>query len=652
MAKTNISFNNQDYQIDPASLSEATAELRQHLSSVMNGSGATIDFGGTTYNIDSTKLSTATNAFVTHLGTIAGSGYKVKVGEVEYGISSDKVAGAVSELEAVLGGLNNPDAPSGEERLEGDGQEFHKFAPAALTFRSTAPLNELQEVQINGVTVDPSNYTTEEGSTIVTLPIEYLNTLDVDNYEITVVSDSMSAKGGFTVVEPQLNEHGFYYNQPYSANLPMFGGDTAFFVREDGTYDIITVGKTPDTGNYTMSGNNIVATHPMLGTITCTISSDGTEVFCNELQVAFKLSNSTSIAADEDYVYVYMEDFGGDGGYEVICIDKTKTEYGAIKTGINGIDTLAIGERAFNNCTNLTSIVIPSCIIGVFNGAFSGCISLDEVIFENCQVYYDREYAFPDSPLTKGISIRHSYFKNDYVCDICGHCEHLHTEVVNKTDDYSGDIVCKDCGKTLTSGTYRIPVGATYYISSTGETLSEGDWFPSRMQKGDQYTYGQYEYTLYIAGATTYWNFKVIDKTLYEYDVWLEEINGLRVISRISSHAFENCDSFTSITIPNGVTAIESYAFWDCDSLTSITIPNGVTAIGMGAFEHCGSLTSITIPDSVTIISDSVFKDCQDLISITFNGTTAQWDAITKGDYWNYRVPATYVQCSDGQVAL
>lgn len=105
MAKINIPFNNTNYSIDEASLSAATAALRTHLSSVMNGTGATINFGGTSYNVDSAKLTTATNDFVSHLGTIAGSGSKVVIGGVEYSIGSDKVASAISELETVLGGL-------------------------------------------------------------------------------------------------------------------------------------------------------------------------------------------------------------------------------------------------------------------------------------------------------------------------------------------------------------------------------------------------------------------------------------------------------------------------------------------------------------------------------------------------------------------
>jgi hypothetical protein len=107
MAKININFNNAEYQIDEFALSAASTELKQHLSTTMSGTGATINLGGTAYNIDSAKLSTATTEFVSHLGTISGSGHKVKVGGVEYGVGVDKVAGAVSELEAVFGGLNS-----------------------------------------------------------------------------------------------------------------------------------------------------------------------------------------------------------------------------------------------------------------------------------------------------------------------------------------------------------------------------------------------------------------------------------------------------------------------------------------------------------------------------------------------------------------
>lgn len=104
--------------------------------------------------------------------------------------------------------------------------------------------------------------------------------------------------------------------------------------------------------------------------------------------------------------------------------------------------------------------------------------------------------------------------------------------------------------------------------------------------------------------------------------------------------------------IPNSVTRIGGYAFFNCRSLTSITIPNSVTSIGSYAFLDCISLISISIPNSITSIGDGVFSGCSSLTSVTFNGTMEEWNNITKGSGWNQNVPATYVQCSDGNVQL
>ena len=81
-------------------------------------------------------------------------------------------------------------------------------------------------------------------------------------------------------------------------------------------------------------------------------------------------------------------------------------------------------------------------------------------------------------------------------------------------------------------------------------------------------------------------------------------------------------------------------------------MPGNVTTIGSQAFYGCTSLTSIEISASVTNIGDLAFSGCTSLSSIVFDGAAAQWNAITKGDHWNYNVPATEVVCSDETVIL
>ncbi len=262
--------------------------------------------------------------------------------------------------------------------LEGDGQEFHQLAPAALTFRSTEPLEEFKEVQVNGETVDPENYTLEEGSTIVKFKTDFLKTLGNGKHKVAIVSENNTVSGNFDVKVPELNEHGFYYNQPYTAYVEMFGGKKAFFLREGGTlYVIDAASGVVETGTFTCNGKNASMTIS-IGTLTGTWSDDGKSIYCNELQVTASLGD-TQIVSDEDYIYVYNEDLGG---YEVKAIDKTKSEYGAIKTGINGVDTVALHAWAFENCTSLKSIKIPASVISVGEYAFSQCSSLKSIVFE------------------------------------------------------------------------------------------------------------------------------------------------------------------------------------------------------------------------------------------------------------------------------
>ena len=123
-------------------------------------------------------------------------------------------------------------------------------------------------------------------------------------------------------------------------------------------------------------------------------------------------------------------------------------------------------------------------------------------------------------------------------------------------------------------------------------------------------------------------------------------------VTSIGTEAFRGCTGLTSVTMGNSVTSIGGGAFYGCTGLTSIAIPDGVTSIGGAAFRDCTGLTSVTIGNGVTSIGGSAFDGCTGLTSITFNGTMAQWNAISKGNYWKSGVPATEVVCTDGKVSI
>lgn len=76
---------------------------------------------------------------------------------------------------------------------------WQKGTKDGLTFTSNAAYQHFQKVQVDGKDLDASNYTVKEGSTIVTLKAEYLETLSVGKHTLSIVSDTGTATTEFTI---------------------------------------------------------------------------------------------------------------------------------------------------------------------------------------------------------------------------------------------------------------------------------------------------------------------------------------------------------------------------------------------------------------------------------------------------------------------
>lgn len=68
--------------------------------------------------------------------------------------------------------------------------------------------------------------------------------------------------------------------------------------------------------------------------------------------------------------------------------------------------------------------------------------------------------------------------------------------------------------------------------------------------------------------------------------------------TKINNYALYGVSQITNMSLPSSVTAIGQYAFFNCAGLTTIQLSHceNMTTIDLGAFQACSGLTSISLP--------------------------------------------------------
>lgn len=201
------------------------------------------------------------------------------------------------------------------------------------------------------------------------------------------------------------------------------------------------------------------------------------------------------------------------------------------------------------------------------------------------------------------------------------------------TADGIRKVIPKSRGYSASVTGAKIPEGGTYYVGVTSrvvgnytgatQTLSAGDYFPSTVNPGDVYVYGDYEYRYefesnggggFNKSEGNSWGVRVINTNKTNYGSILSSINGKDV--KNLTYTFSECRSMVvSPVLPETTTLMEG-TFFECYELKSTPIiPSNVTTLDC-AFFMCESLTEApVIPNKVTNMNDT-FDSCSNLVSV------------------------------------
>ncbi len=251
-----------------------------------------------------------------------------------------------------------------------------------------------------------------------------------------------------------------------------------------------------------------------------------------------------------------------------------------------GIKT--VGDGAFQYCSGLTEVYLPSTLENISNSTSSGyapfysCNSIKKIMIPQSVVNSSRSASSIFYNSRTGIN--QVLFVGDITSignDAFDYMTSLNNIVIPKTTVSIGSCAFRNCSS--------LP-----RISVPNSVVSIGDW-------AFQYCYGATE---------------------------LKLGNGLKTIE---SGAFYSCSQLPVIKIPEGTTKIGDCAFQYCTALTEVYLPSTLSSItnstssGYAPFYECRNITKITVPQYVidgSRSASSIFTYSRGKINhVEFSGT-------------------------------
>ena len=286
------------------------------------------------------------------------------------------------------------------------------------------------------------------------------------------------------------------------------------------------------------------------------------------------------------------------------ALTQTEVDYG----GSNGLmrqvtayscdnSVTTIGDYAFDQETNLTSVTLASSIVNINNYAFRKNTSLPKIEFID-NVQYIGSYSF--SGCTSATSLRLGNSLSTVGTYTFSHCSSLSAITWGGSLSYINSYDFEYCSSLTNLSFYSSNIQAIYaYAFRYCTNLLDVNF--------NRYVYliGNYAFSYCYSLTGITWG----DRMQYIYD-----------------YAFSNCTSLPYVNIPNTVTYLGNGAFYSCSNLKTATIGTGVSELNNYTFEYCTTLSSVTMSNNVTRIGQYTFAYCYALSGITLSSNLQSID--------------------------
>lgn len=272
-----------------------------------------------------------------------------------------------------------------------------------------------------------------------------------------------------------------------------------------------------------------------------------------------------------------------------------------------------IGTSAFEGCTDLRSVELPSSIKYINTDAFYGCEKLTDINLPEGLLSISQRAFYKCAMSSVTIPSTVTSMGN-YVFNGCPALTSVTWNAVNCTSSF---------------GTYEY---APFYYS---RNIITSFTFGENIQTIPPYLcYGMSKITnLDVPNTVT-----SLGTYAFAYCTSLIDANIPNTLTTVPSCLFEGCSALPAIIIPATVKTIGSDAFYNCKALASVNIDEGLKAINQRAFFSC-ALTSVTIPSTVTSIGNSAFNGCSKLTSVTWNAIncTSSYSSYENAPFYGAR---------------